>query len=101
MIWSVSTLARFSGATSPVCLRNGCMSALELPLADIHKMSGNRGRRSHRGADQVGAPALTLPSFEVTIAGRGTALAISEDVRVHAQTHRASRLAPLEAGVAV
>ena len=45
-------------------------------------------------------PPGALPALEVAIRGRGAALARLEPVGVHAEAHRAARLAPLEAGVA-
>src|SRR5688572_17074797 len=63
-------------------------------------MARDRGGGGHRGADEVRAPALALPPFKVPVAGRGAALARTERVRVHPQTHRAARLAPLETGLA-
>src|SRR5437773_8596447 len=46
------------------------------------------------------APAGSLPAFEVAVRRRRAALAGSEDVRIHAEAHRAAGVAPLEAGVA-
>ena len=48
----------------------------------------------------MGATALSLPALEVAVGGGGAALALGEDVGIHPQTHRAARLAPLEAGIA-
>src|SRR4051795_13624709 len=45
------------------------------------------------------APAAALAALEVAVRGRGAALARGEDVRVHAQAHRAAGRAPVEAGV--
>src|SRR5437879_4674961 len=39
-----------------------------------------------------------LAAFEVAVRRRGAALARLEDVRVHAEAHRAAGAAPLEAG---
>jgi len=47
----------------------------------------------------VRASATPLSALEVTVRGRGAALARAELVGIHAETHRASRLAPLESGV--
>src|SRR5690242_20182902 len=100
MIWSVSTLARSSGATNPVKFLNGVIfdapCARLRPVADIDEMAGDRGRRCHRGADQVRASALALASFKVAIRGARAALARLQDVGVHAQAHAASGLAPFE-----
>src|ERR1039458_4841997 len=46
------------------------------------------------------APAPSLAPLEVTVRGRRTALARSEDVGVHAEAHRAARHTPVEAGIA-
>src|SRR3954471_19014925 len=46
------------------------------------------------------APAAALAALEVAVGGRSAALARGEDVRVHAQAHRAARGAPVEAGAA-
>src|SRR5262245_36266142 len=59
-------------------------------------MTRDRGRRGHSRAHQMRAAALALPALEVPVAGGGGAIAGPEYVRVHPQTHRASRPAPLE-----
>src|SRR5581483_5913631 len=105
MIWSVSTSARFRGTTLPRTVLNGSTlpssqartgrpSALALPLADVYEVAGDGGGGGHLGADQVGAAAGPLPALEVAVRGGGAALARQEDVRVHAQAHRAAGLAP-------
>src|SRR5215210_6446641 len=58
------------------------------------------GGRSDRRRNEMRATSGTLPPFEVAVRRRCAALAGTEDVRVHAETHRASRVAPLETGVA-
>ena len=45
------------------------------------------------------APSPALPAFEIPVGGRGAALARTEDVVVHAETHGAAGIAPLEAGL--
>src|SRR5688500_15692708 len=70
-----------------------------LPVADIGEVALDRRRGCHRRAHQVRAPAASLPAFEVAIARRRTALAFAEDVVIHAEAHRAARLAPFEAGL--
>src|SRR3954471_18653161 len=97
MIWSVSTLARSSGATNPFKTVNLSMSA---PGPDVDEVAGDRGGRRHRGAHQVRAPADALAAFEIAVRRGRAALARVEPVRVHAQAHRAAGLAPLEARVA-
>src|ERR1700678_2602264 len=59
-------------------------------------MARDRGGRGHHGTHQVGTSAPALASFEVTIAGRGTALAGSENIGVHSQAHGAARFAPVK-----
>src|SRR5208282_750259 len=51
------------------------------------------------GADQVRASSAALPAFEVAVAGRRAALSRLQDVWIHAETHRASRLAPFKPGI--
>ena len=46
----------------------------------------------------MGAAAPALPAFEIAVAGRSATLLRREDVGIHAQAHRASRLTPLRAG---
>src|SRR5579862_6055660 len=62
----------------------------KLPLPNIRKMPFNRCRRRHHRTDQVRPPAAALPSFKVAVAGRRAPLAGLQNVRIHAQTHRAS-----------
>src|SRR5437764_1293604 len=69
------------------------------PLSYINKVSGDGGRSGHRGADQMRATAASLSAFKIPIAGRSAAFARFQDVGIHAETHRAARLAPLKAGV--
>src|ERR1700678_1497522 len=93
----------------PVCLRNGCIiqsfclpnwrSLLKLPIPNVSEMSGNRSRGRHHGADEVGAPATALATFEITIAGGGAAFSRLQDVGIHAETHGASRFAPFESSI--
>src|ERR1700676_4859968 len=103
----------------PVCLRNGCIvstfspargapgvspvaplpDSLKSPIPYVSEMSGNRRRRRHHGADQVRASAAALASFEIPVAGRGAAFSRLQDVGIHAEAHRASRLAPFKAGI--
>src|SRR5690606_33563362 len=98
MIWSVSTFDRRSGTPTPVCLLNGSM-----PASRASQIFRRRQRAAHRGCrgdqrrHQVGAAALALPAFEVAVRSRRAALPRLELVGVHAQTHRATRRAPLGA----
>src|SRR5437588_11553730 len=70
---------------------------LESPRAHVREVARDGGGGGHRGADEVRAPTLALPALEVAVARRGAALARTQDVRVHPQTHRAAGLAPPEA----
>src|SRR3569833_1708408 len=101
MIWSVSTLLRSRGATSPVCVRKGSMLDLFLivPLADIGEVAGYGGGSSHHGTDQVRSTATSLASFEIAIAGGGATLAWLQNVGVHTQAHGTARFPPLKAGI--
>src|SRR3954465_4614481 len=111
MIWSVSTLLRFSGTPTPVWVEN---LSMEIPLGTGGSRSGagdglevgGRGerashgrRRGHERRDQGGtaAPAPAPPG--VAVGGRRGALAGLQGVGVHAQAHRAARAAPLGAGL--
>src|SRR5271157_3097130 len=96
MIWSVSTFSRYSGATTPRCLRIGSMALVPvLPAANIDEPPGNSGGSSGCGTHEVSASFPALAAFEVAVAGGSAALLGREDVGIHSQTHRASRLAPL------
>src|SRR5260221_1902616 len=96
MIWSVSTLARSSGATRPFSKVNLSISS---PLANVDEVPGDRGRRGHLGVNKVGPAAGALPALEIAVRSRSAALARLEPVCVHAQAHGAARFAPLESGV--
>src|SRR5712691_8153136 len=110
MIWSVSTLARSSGATSPFSVVNFSISvssaqsssrssSLSLPVSNVDEMPRDRGCCGHLRAHEMGPAAGTLPSLKIAVRGRGAALARLQVVGVHAQAHRASRFAPLETRV--
>src|SRR3712207_8224999 len=71
-----------------------------LPVADVDEVAGDGGGGGHLRADEVGAAALALAALEVAVGGGGAALARLEDVRVHAEAHRAAGLPPLEARLA-
>src|SRR6267143_6573539 len=96
MIWSVSTLARSSGATRPFSKVNLSISS---PVANVDEVPGDRGRRGHLRAHEVGPAAGALPALEIAVRSRSAALARLEPVCVHAQTHGAPGFAPLETGV--
>src|SRR6185369_12856363 len=95
MIWSVSTFARSSGATKPVCLVNG-FKLLKLPLAHVSKVALDCRRGGHHRTHEMRAAAASLASFEVTIARGRATLARLQNVGVHSQTHRTTSFAPLE-----
>src|SRR5439155_658410 len=97
MIWSVSTLARSSGATRPVKTVNRTIRSS--PPANVDEVSGDRGRRGHLGAHEVSPAAAALAALEIAVRGRSAALARLEPVCVHTQAHGAAGFAPLEAGV--
>src|SRR5512145_2298956 len=63
-------------------------------------MAGDRRRRGHRRADEMGTPAGALAPLEIAVRGRGTALAGLQAVLVHPKAHGAAGLSPLEARVA-
>ena len=71
---------------------------VELPFADIGKVTGDSCRGGHHGAYQMGASAPPLSPFEVPIAGGSAAFAGSENVWIHAQAHGAAGLAPVKTG---
>src|SRR5258708_21281793 len=94
MIWSVSTLARSSGATRPVKTVNRSIESS--PLANVDEVSGDRRRRGHLGTHEVGPAAGALPAFEIAVRSRSAPLALLEPVRVHAQAPGTAGLPPLE-----
>ena len=69
-----------------------------LPVPDVDEAALDRRGGGHPRADQMGPPALALAALEVPVRGRGAALALDQDVGVHAEAHRAARCPPLEAG---
>src|SRR5258708_3775416 len=96
MIWSVSTLARSSGATRPFSTVNLSISS---PPANVDEVPGDRRRRSHLRAHEVRPAAGALAALEIAVRSRSAALARLEPVCVHAQAHGAAGFAPLETGV--
>src|SRR5215217_3820315 len=71
-----------------------------LKVRRCRKHSRDRRRRRDGGRDEVGAATLALATFEIAIAGGGAAFAGGELVGVHAEAHRETGGAPLEARVA-
>src|SRR6266545_3837532 len=100
MIWSVSTLARSSGATSPFkTVNRDRVIRRSSPLANVDEVPGDRGRSSHLRAYEVGPAARALPALEIAVRGRSAPLARLEPIRVHTQAHGTARFPPLEPGV--
>src|SRR4029450_13026411 len=62
------------------------------------EVTQDRGRGRHGRTDKVSPPALALTTLEVPIAGGRAPFAGRELIRVHAQTHRAAGIPPLEPG---
>src|SRR6201993_4706772 len=102
LIWSVSTVTRSSGATSPLCTRNGFMiemsfvtanraRLLKLPLAYIREVPRDRRRRRHHRTHQMCPATAPLPALEISIARGGTAFARLQDVGIHSQAHGRAR----------
>src|SRR5438067_1067113 len=98
MIWSVSTLARSSGATMP--LRTVNFSIPSAPATNVDEVASNRRGGGHRRTHEVRAPTRALAALEVAVRGGRAALAGIQAVGIHAQAHRATGLAPLETRVA-
>src|SRR5438105_8439122 len=71
----------------------------ELPLAYVGKVAGNSGCGRHRWAYQVRAPTPALTPLKVAVGGGSAALSWLKNVRIHSQTHRATRFTPVKAGV--
>src|SRR6266487_264879 len=71
-----------------------------LQVADIDEMSGDGGGGGHGRTDEVRATTATLASLEVAVAGGGAAFPFGEAIAVHGNAHTATRLTPLEAGLA-
>src|SRR4051794_22091303 len=67
-------------------------------LTHIDQTSCHRGGGGHGRTHQMGAPSPALPAFEVAVRGRCAALAGTEHIFVHAETHGAAGIAPLESG---
>src|SRR6185295_11588596 len=56
----------------------------------------NRGRCGHGGTNEMSTAAATLTAFKISIARRSATLARIKNVGVHAETHRATSLAPFK-----
>src|SRR5829696_4290680 len=68
----------------------------KFPLSHVREVSPNCRRRGHHRTHEMRASAATLTPFEVSITRRRTALARLQSIGVHAEAHRASRLAPFK-----
>src|SRR4051795_5627934 len=75
------------------------MSALLGQVGWRRKATDNSGRRGHQRRHEVSAATRTLTTLEVSVRRRGAALSRLELVGVHAQTHRATGVAPFRAGL--
>src|SRR5438132_14105566 len=98
MMTSVSMLLRRIGAAIPVSVVKGfAMLMSESP--HVGDRACDRGRHRHGRARQMGAGARTLAADEIAVGGRDRPLPRGHGFTVGGQAHRASRLAPFEAGV--
>src|SRR5512143_1933498 len=69
-------------------------------LAHVHNLAIKRRRRNHRGAHEQCPPLrAALPANEIAIRRRGRNLPPRKFVRIHRQTHGASRFTPLESSL--
>mmetsp|Transcript_28905 Transcript_28905/g.51672 ORF Transcript_28905/g.51672 Transcript_28905/m.51672 type:complete len:597 (-) Transcript_28905:259-2049(-) len=66
-------------------------------LPHVGQSARHSGGGGHRGAHQMGAPAVTLAALEISIGGGGAALAGEQFVGVHGEAHGAAGLAPVKA----
>ena len=64
--------------------------------AHVGQMAGDRGSGGHDGRDEMRPRPRPLPAHEIAVAGRCAAFAWLQDIRIHSQAHRASRLPPLK-----
>src|SRR4029079_11959233 len=68
-------------------------------FADVDEAAGKRRRSRHHRRHEVRAAEPPPAPLEMAVRGRGATLARAELIRVHAEAHRAARLAPLEARI--
>src|SRR5215210_3720458 len=66
---------------------------------DVGEMSRDCRGHGHGWTHQMGAPSSALTALEISIGCRRATLTNAEYVFIHAQAHRTTRIAPLEAGV--
>src|SRR5262249_42221222 len=96
-------IARAGRSSFPGCAAGGsrdpisALNARLVPLAHVHEMPGDRGGGGHRRRHQMGATVVALAAFEITVRGRGAALARRELVGIHGEAHGAAGLTPFEA----
>ena len=64
-------------------------------VAWIRHFAGDGSSSSSGGTRQQCSGACALPSFEVAIARADCVLAFIDEITIHADAHRAARLAPL------
>src|ERR1043165_3533837 len=72
------------------------MLSFEVPVPNVREVSLDRRCRRHHRTDKVCAPPASLSSFKVSVTRRSTALARLQNIGIHPETHRTSRLAPLK-----
>src|SRR5579883_73066 len=77
-----------------------CMRSLSLPITNIYEVTGDGCCRRHRGADEMRAPAASLATLEVAVAGGGAAFTFAKAISVHRDTHAAPGLTPVKACLA-
>src|SRR6516164_3580869 len=94
----VSTLAISSGAATAVSTVNGCIEGPRLEPAHVGEPPSDGRRGDHGGAHDVGERAAALTAFVVAVGRRGAALTRRDEFAVRAVAHRASGVAPFEAG---
>src|SRR5690554_3720400 len=100
MIWSVSMSSNGSTTVLERIVRIGSISNLlgsAEQLARVRDGAFHRGRRGGDRAREDRARAGALPALEVAVARADRKLARRHDVAVHADAHRAARLAPFAA----
>src|SRR5690606_18876473 len=77
---------RYQAMMGRKCLHDGFLSKISY----VNKMTRDRSRRRHGGADQMRTPALPLPAFEVAIRRGCAAFSRFEAIGIHGQAHRAT-----------
>src|ERR1051326_8824139 len=69
-----------------------------IEFANVHEMASDGCGGSHHRADEVRAAVAALAAFKVSIGGACAAFVRRQNVGVHADTHTAASIAPLEPG---